>query len=124
MKITIVDDDVALVSAMTAMLETAGHGVSSEAAGATAISHIIRRRPDCVLTDLMMAEVDGLELCKELRAKPELASLKVIVVSAQASEHWKAKAREAGADGYIVKPVNASSFASEVERLVAPLEEN
>lgn len=124
MKISIVDDDVDLVGAMTAILESAGHGVSSEAAGATAISHIIRRRPDCVLTDLMMAELNGLELCRELREKPELTDLKVIVMSAQVSDHWKDKAREAGAARYYVKPVDASAVAAEVERLVARAEED
>ncbi|MBT3396718.1 MAG: response regulator [Alphaproteobacteria bacterium] len=118
MKITIVDDDMDLIAAMTAILEAAGHDISSEATATTAISHIVRRRPDCVLTDLMMAQMNGLALCEELRAKPELGDLKIIVVSGQASEYWQDQAQKAGADGYIVKPIDVATFASEVEQIV------
>lgn len=117
MKVFIVDDDPDVVGFMSALLEDAGHEVSSDIVASTAVSQIARRKPDCVLTDLVMAELDGLEMCRELRGRTDLANPRIIVVSARPSAEWEDRALEAGADGYIEKPLDAGKFVSEVERI-------
>ena len=118
LKFYIVDDDADIISFMTLLLEAAGHEVSSNVAGATALTEIKAKRPDCVLTDLVMADMDGLDLCRELRKMPELSGLKIIFVSARSSEYWRTHALEAGADGYVGKPLDADTFARRVETII------
>ena len=118
MKIYIVDDDPGIIAIMTLLLEAAGHKVSSSVAGATALPEIKAKRPDCVLTDLVMAEMDGLDLCRELRKLTEFSDLKIVFVSARDSEFWHTRAGDAGADGYVDKPLDQDTFVGLVEDIV------
>lgn len=118
MKLFIVDDDADIIEVMTVLLEAAGHSVSSSTAGTDALPRIAAKRPDCVLSDLMMAELDGLELCRELRRRTDLGALKVVMVSARTNDYWKSRARDAGADGYITKPLDPDTFAGLVMDIV------
>lgn len=119
LSIFLVDDDEDIIDFMSVLLEGAGHSVKSEVAGAYALSAIDRDKPDCVVTDLMMAELDGLEFCRELRGRAKLRDMTIIFVSAQTAEYWQKRARDAGADGYITKPLKAREFVGQVERIVA-----
>lgn len=119
LNIFLVDDDEDIIDIMSLLLEGAGHSIKSEVAGAYAISTIVRERPDCVITDLMMAELDGLELCKELRGRRELEDMTIIFVSGQTAEYWQNRAHQAGADGYITKPLKVREFAEQVESIIA-----
>jgi CheY-like chemotaxis protein len=115
MQIFIIDDDPISIDIMTSVLEGAGHTVAADLIGETAISQIREMRPDVVLTDLQMAAVDGFDVCKEIRAIARLGRTKVIVVSAHSAETWKARAAEAGADGYLEKPLDADKLMAMVE---------
>ena len=75
--------------------------------GAAALRSARARRPDLVLTDVMMPGVDGLELMRELRADPTLSDVPVILLSARAGEESRIEGLEAGADEYLVKPFSA-----------------
>ena len=119
LKVFIVDDDQQMVDFMTLILEAAGHTVSSETEGIMAISKIVAMKPDCLLTDLMMAEMDGFELCEELKSRPELKDIKIIIVSSKDHEHWQSRANDLGAAGYITKPLNKDSFAEQVEAITS-----
>ena len=118
LRIFIVDDDADFVQLVTLLLEHAGHSVSSDLVGAQAIPTIVREKPDCVLTDLMMACLDGLALCRELRAREELRDLKIIMVSARTEDLWRQRAKDSGADGYITKPLDIEGFVSQVEAVL------
>ena len=119
LKIYIVDDDAELIEFMVLVLEAQGHRVFADIGAAIAIPRIAAKRPDVVLVDLMMPEVDGLELCRELRAKPELKNTAIVFVSARTEDLWRDRATEMGADGYIEKPLLAETFAELVENAVA-----
>ena len=118
MKFFIVDDDHEVIDVMTAVLESNGHEVGSNVSGARAVSDILAMRPDCVLTDLMMAALDGLELCDEIRQKKELDRTKIILVSARDADHWKEKAVARGAVGYITKPIDPETFTDQLVAMV------
>ncbi|MDH5188628.1 MAG: response regulator [Rhodospirillaceae bacterium] len=119
MKITIIDDDPDIIEAISLILGGAGHSVISSPAGVNAISLIRKKRPDLIITDLVMAEMDGLELCREIRKDKLLANTKIIMISARTDEMWKEKARSAGADGYIEKPIDTATFVKDVETISA-----
>lgn|GEM_PF-1711027 len=118
MKLYIIDDDWDMVKYITTLLETAGHTVYSGVSGVSNLPKIVSRQPDAILVDLVMAEMDGIELVQQLRGRAELAKSKIIMVTSKDHEHWQKLAQEAGVDGYITKPVNEDTFASQVESIV------
>ena len=118
MKIFIVDDDHEAIQVMQVVLEGADHEVNSNVSGAQAVSGIMAMKPDCVIIDLMMAALDGLDLCDEIRQISALDGTRIIMVSARDADHWKEKAGERGASGYITKPIDPATFADQVMAIV------
>jgi PAS domain S-box-containing protein len=84
-----------------------GYDVVAVADGAAALQAARARRPNLVLTDVMMPGVDGFELMRQLRADPALSHVPVILLSARAGEESRIEGLEAGADEYLVKPFAA-----------------
>lgn len=119
MKIFVVDDDNEIIQLMTTVLNDSGHEVMSCVAGHEAISQVAEFRPDCIVSDLMMATMDGLEFCDEIRKQKKFNKIKIIMVSARDADHWREKALERGANGYITKPIDIMTFASQLEEIVA-----
>lgn len=119
MKFYIVDDDPDILALLRSVLEKAGHTVVSSDSSQQALKEIPGVRPDCVITDLMMPVMDGLELCRELRRRPEIESMKIIVLSAKSYDFDRRRARELGADGYIVKPINPATLLASIDEFVS-----
>ena len=72
----VVDDDPIAAAAAAGILRAAGHGVEIATAATGVVDQVGATRPDCVLLDLMMPNIDGYEVCRAIRARPELASTK------------------------------------------------
>ncbi len=119
MKFYIVDDDPDILVLLRRVLENAGHTVASSESSREALKEIPGARPDCVITDLMMPEMDGFELCRELRKRQELEAMKIIVLSAKSYDFDRRRARELGADGYIVKPIRPETLLAEIDEFVS-----
>lgn len=118
MKFFIVDDDDTMIQLMQVLIEASGHEVSSALAGHHAISGITAMKPDCIITDLMMATMDGLELCDAIRANKSVGDTTIVMVSARDAEHWKVQAAERGANGYIIKPINPETFMGDLLAII------
>jgi phosphoribosyl 1,2-cyclic phosphodiesterase len=119
MKFYIVDDDADLLALLERTLRGAGHEVQVSASSTRALKEIPVVRPDCVITDVMMPDLDGFELTRELRARPELAAIKVIVVSAKTYDFDRRRAKELGADGYITKPFELATVLDSIMAMVS-----
>lgn len=119
MKFYLVDDDPDILALLRSVLEKAGHTVVSSNSSQQALNEIPGVSPDCVITDLMMPVMDGFELCRELRRRPELESMKIIVLSAKSYDFDRRRARELGADGYIVKPINPATLLASIDEFVS-----
>jgi phosphoribosyl 1,2-cyclic phosphodiesterase len=119
MKFYVVDDDPDLTALLARLLLDAGHQVETSNSSRRALNEIPVSRPDCVITDLMMPEMDGFELTRELRRRVELASMKIIVLSAKSYEFDRRRAKELGADGYITKPIQRDSVLEQISELVS-----
>jgi phosphoribosyl 1,2-cyclic phosphodiesterase/CheY-like chemotaxis protein len=119
MKFYLVDDDPDVLSLLTKLLEDAGHRVEASPSSLQAIKQIPVTRPDCVLTDLLMPDMDGFELVRELRRRPELEHMKIIVLSAKAYEFDRRRAKELGADGYITKPIERASLIESITAIMS-----
>ncbi|PZU98084.1 MAG: hypothetical protein DCF32_20120 [Leptolyngbya sp.] len=83
--------------------------------GRAAIAAICQQRPDLVLTDVMMPEIDGFELLRQLRADVQTQELPIILLSARAGEESRIEGLAAGADDYLVKPFSARELLAKVE---------
>src|SRR5580765_4331785 len=109
MKIFAIDDDPITLALVAEVLRDTGHEVITCGSSRDALREIPGARPDCVITDIMMPEMDGFELIRELRRRPELAALKIIVLSSKSYDFDRRRAKELGADGYIIKPIERST---------------
>jgi len=116
--IFIVDNEQVAINLNTKVIEHAGHTVHSEMSALMAISKIKSMRPDCVLSDLNMEQINGLDFCKELRAIPELSKTAIIMVSGEKPEIWEPRCLAAGADAFISKPIQPMNFAKQVADIV------
>ena len=119
MNFYLVDDDPEVLALLTRTLEGAGHRVQASSSSVAALKEIPIARPDCVITDIMMAELDGFELTRELRRRVELSSMKIIVVSAKSYDFDRRRAKELGADGYVTKPFERESLLGAIDAILS-----
>lgn len=88
--------------------------------GFEALRELPRSAFDLVLTDVNMPTLSGLELIRMIRARPEQRTLPVVAISTERDSEDAARARKAGADGYLGKPFDAESFDRLLEEVLAP----
>ncbi|UTH74666.1 response regulator [Chromobacterium sp. IIBBL 290-4] len=105
-RILVVDDDPRNLFVITAALERHGAAISNAVNGKRALEYLARERPDLVLMDIMMPEMDGYQTIAEIRAHPDWASLPVVAITAKALPTEREKILNAGADDYLSKPVD------------------
>jgi len=96
-------------------LADAGHRVELALDGQQALEKIRARKPDLVLCEILLPKVDGLALCRQLKADPETRDVLVLVLSILAAS---ARANEAGADGFLLKPLAQHRLIAMVQDLV------
>jgi signal transduction histidine kinase len=112
-EIVVADDNADMRDYVTRLL-SGRYRVRAYANGHAALQGIRERRPDLVLTDVMMPELDGFGLLRAIRESDETRSLPVIMLSARAGEESKIQGIEAGADDYLVKPFSANELLARV----------
>ncbi|MGH9558315.1 MAG: response regulator transcription factor [Bryobacteraceae bacterium] len=103
-KIVLIEDDPDLYSLIQYNLEKAGFTTAGSQTGRGAIELCRRERPDLAILDIMLPDSDGFEICRAIRAHPDLAHVPVIFLTARASETDRIVGLELGANDYIVKP--------------------
>ena len=110
----LVADDNADMRQYVARLLAEQYRVEAVPDGEAALAAARRRRPDLILTDVMMPRLDGFGLLRELRADPRTGGVPVILLSARAGEESRVEGMEAGADDYLVKPFGARELLARV----------
>lgn len=123
-KILVVDDDEVIVQTITAGLEEDPHEyeVISAADGFEAGLQVSHFRPDMMILDIMMPNIDGYEVCRKLKSSAETKHVKIIVLSAYLDEDNYKKMREYGADLCFSKPLPLARLKLEIARLLYPEE--
>ena len=117
-KFVVVDDEAAMLKIITALLEAEGHDVITESDSLAAAKLISREKPDCLITDLVMPGMDGLQLIGELKGGAQLQNMKVVMVTTRTDDLWRKMAQEKGVDGFINKPLDPQTFATQVARII------
>ena len=111
LRILLVDDDPAMVGAITALVGTEGHQVITAYDGLTAVRRYREERPDIVLLDLAMPGPDGFTVAGRIRAEGDAP---IVVVSGESSEAAKVRALGIGADDYLVKPFGRAELLARI----------
>ena len=111
--ILVIDDDPIMRDVIQSLLEAGGFGVTVASDGPDGLAHLAGARPDLVMVDHQMPGLSGAEVVRLLRADASTRDLAVVLMSGGTAAAVGALAREAGADGYLVKPfVPADVFAA------------
>lgn len=117
-QILTVDDSPTIRMLLRAALSESGHEVIEAEDGIAALEKLEGLAPDLVITDINMPRLDGFGLIEAIRAKPGRASLPILVLTTESSDAKKARARDAGATGWIVKPFDPVKLESAIRRVV------
>jgi CheY-like chemotaxis protein len=116
--VLVADDEEDILMLVTTIVERSGHRVVSVRDGAEALSAVREQRPDLVVLDISMPEVDGLEVLRRIRADEETRELPVLLLSARAQEDDVRHGFATGASAYVKKPFSPSELAERVDALL------
>lgn len=118
-RILVVDDDPDILNGTALLLEKAGYTVDRAASGEAALTAVAAQPPDLVLLDRDLGGIDGLEVCRRIKQVPANADMMVVIASASyvATEN-QAEGLEAGADGYIARPIANRELLARVSAYV------
>lgn len=110
-RILVVDDEPQITRVLRTVLSSQGYQVRTAAEGEAALSTFTEWRPELVITDLYMPHMDGVELCRRIRA---MSTVPIIVLSVKGEERTKVEALDAGADAYVTKPFGIDELLARV----------
>ena len=106
MRILVVDDDANILNGTARLLENAGYAVDRAATGEAALQAVRDHRPDLLLLDRHLPDINGLEVCRRIKQEPAQADIFVVMISASSTKsEEQAEGLESGADGYIARPI-------------------
>ncbi|MFN2149146.1 MAG: response regulator transcription factor [Anaerolineales bacterium] len=117
-KILIAEDERDIRELVTFTLEHNGYAVVSSADGHTALELAARESPDLALLDVRMPRLDGYEVCRRIKADPELKHIPVVFLSAKGQEAEVQAGLEAGAQAYIIKPFSMKELITQIEQVL------
>jgi len=117
-RILLVDDEPDFVETVEFFLSGSDYEVRVAKTGKEALEQVEMQKPDLVLLDNMMPEMDGLEACKRVKNNPGAKSVPIIMSTGKGKREDVVDALAAGADGYVVKPFNLSDLVEEIEKIL------
>jgi len=117
-KILVVDDEEDILEFLSYNLSKEGAKVYKASNGVDAIEKAIKKKPDLILLDVMMPEMDGVETCIQLRDKPETQNTIIAFLTARNEDYSQIAGFEAGADDYIAKPIKPRVLISRIKALM------
>ncbi len=120
MNVLIIDDEPDLVETLTIILKNHGFRVTSASNGVEGLEKARREIPDIIILDLMMPEMDGFEVCKQLKTDENTNQIPIIILTARSDTESRFKTFKYKADDYIVKPFYLPNLISKINKLLFP----
>jgi DNA-binding response OmpR family regulator len=117
-RVLVVEDDADINAALQETLRLSGYDVVGALSGAETFAEVERRCPDLVLLDQMLPDLDGVEICRRLRAAPRTQRVPIIFLTARSEEAARVRALGAGGDDYVVKPFSMQELLLRVRGLL------
>ena len=117
-RVLVVEDDPDIAELVARYLEKAGYTTARVSSGRDALDAVRAKAPDLIVLDVMLPHVDGLEVCRLLRANDHTASIPIIMLTARADESERIVGLEMGADDYLAKPFSPNELVARVRALL------
>ncbi|MGA2222138.1 MAG: winged helix-turn-helix domain-containing protein [Verrucomicrobiia bacterium] len=117
--VLIVDDEQDVVDLLVYNLQKAGYKTATARDGVTALQKARDGFPSLIILDLMLPQVEGTEVCKQLRADPKTASIPILMLTAKAEEVDRIVGLELGADDYVTKPFSPREVVLRVKKILS-----
>ncbi|HHX65333.1 MAG TPA: response regulator transcription factor [Chloroflexi bacterium] len=114
-RLLLVDDDATLIKALEIYLSRAGYEIHSAANGVEGLRKLFDLRPDLVVLDVMMPQLDGWETCQRIR---DMSTVPIIMLTARGQESERVKGLELGADDYVAKPFSLKELEARIEAIL------
>ena len=118
-KILIIDDDLDTLRLVSLMLQRQGYQIIAAPNGQHGLEKALEEKPDVILLDLMMPDMDGYEVTRRLRANPQTVDIPILMFTAKTQLADKVTGFETGVDDYLAKPTHPSELQSHVKALLA-----
>jgi inorganic pyrophosphatase len=118
--IVVVDDEPSIVDMLTTFLKIKGFNVHGASCGTDGLLLVQTQKPDALLLDLMLPDIDGFDVMTQLRGTSEFAHLPIVIVTARADLGAKSRAEKLGANDYLTKPVQMPDLMDALNRLLSP----
>ncbi len=116
--VLIVDDEPMTLNLLRMMLEPVGFSVTGVEGGVEALEKVQYSRPDVMILDVMMPDMDGITVCKTLRDAPETADLPIVMLSRKTHLNAEAEGLAAGANKYLFKPMSRSDLINSLRAVL------
>ena len=123
-KILLVDDEPDILEIVGYNLSAAGYRVITAKNGVEAVKKAKKEKPQLIILDVMMPEMDGIEACEQIRNIPELNNTIITFLTARNEDYSQVAGFDAGADDYIAKPIKPKVLVSKVKALLRRLKED
>jgi DNA-binding response OmpR family regulator len=117
-KVLIADDEQNIVISLEFLLRREGFEVLIASDGEEALTKLRAEKPDLVLLDVMMPKMNGFDVCQAIRADPDLANMRVLMLTAKGREAEVSKGLGLGADAYMTKPFSTKELVVQVRTLL------
>lgn len=118
-RVLIVDDEPNVVISLEYLMKREGFEVEVAQDGETALAVLLERPASLVLLDVMLPGMNGFEVCQQVRARPELARTKILMLTARGRDTEIARGMSVGADAYVTKPFSTKDLVVQVKALLA-----
>lgn len=123
-KILLVDDEVDILEIVSYNLSAEGYQILTAQNGVEAVEKANRYKPQLIILDVMMPEMDGIEACEKIRELPNLSHTIITFLTARGEDYSQVAGFDAGADDYITKPIKPKVLVSKVKALLRRLKED
>ena len=117
-RILLVEDEESLLKLESILLTSKGYSVTGVMDGRSALDEINACKPDLVVLDIMLPELDGFEVCKRIKENPETAGIPVVMLTAKKNSQDYARGMQVGADAYVTKPFKSARVIEVIEALL------
>ena len=115
--VLIIDDEPAITAALMIRLEAAGYRVFHAINGLAGVEAAWRHRPEVIVLDIRMPDIDGYEVCTRIRNAPELAETPIVFLSANVQDSARRRALEVGGSAFLSKPYEATDVIAAIARV-------
>ena len=120
--ILIVDDELDTLTILRILLESKGYDVEEAHNGVEALEQVKAKKPDLMLLDVMMPEMDGYTVCRTIKSEEKTQDISVILLTVRALPEDVAKGKGCGADFYITKPFDSYALLNDIHKILVKKE--